>query len=149
MPVRIEFVPELPFEQLLDWARLRTMTFAEVESMPDQDRATAVPGSPTPDERAARAAYQSMLRCQMHSPVTDGRVADEIARGDHDWEKQTPALRAEWVAAIRAAVAEEREACAKVADEVGRPYASAAFPDFDGGFASACEDVAAAIRART
>jgi hypothetical protein len=43
-----------------------------------------------------------------------------------------------------AATARERARCAKIADE--RVDSDAKYPDFDGGYSSAAEDIAAAIR---
>lgn len=56
-------------------------------------------------ERAAKAAYEAMV-------ARTTLRWDDMSKIDWAWEKQSPAVRADWMDAIAAAVTEERKRCA-------------------------------------
>lgn len=63
----------------------------------------------TNNERLAQKAFEFMVR------LTTDRAGVEMNR-THEWSEQSAELKSDWIAVISAVVAEEREACAEIAE---------------------------------
>lgn len=70
----------------------------------------------SPIEQAAKAAYEKMrgLFWKRHPVPAEVAGQDSLMMGL--WEQESEALREDWIAVIGAAIAEEREACARLAE---------------------------------